>query len=93
MNNYSNLKASFCKMVTGKHATMTTINYHNDCKQKHKHRPVLVELDGKVSHVLQGFIGEGHVHVHVTLTPREGSRYLQSFCFDCWQPFLHKPKK
>jgi len=81
-------------MVTGENATMIIINYYpNDCKQKHKHRPVLVELDGKVSHVLQGFIGEGHVHVHLTLTPREGSRYLQSFCFDCWQPFLHKSKK
>lgn len=63
---------------------MIIINYY------HKHRPVLVELDGKVSHVLQGFIGEAHVHVHVPLTPREGSRYLQSFGLDCWQPYLQK---
>lgn len=35
--------------------------------------PVLIKLDGKVGHVLQGFVGKSHVHVHVTLTAGEGS--------------------
>lgn len=39
-------------------------------------RPVLVELDGKVGHMLQSLVGEGHVHVHVALATREGARDL-----------------
>lgn len=54
------------------------------------HWPVLVELDGKVSHVLQSLVGEAHIHIHVTLAAREGSRDLQSLCFDCRKPDLIK---
>ena len=52
--------------------------------------PILVELDGKVAHVLQGFVGEGHVHVHVALAARECSGDLQPFGFHCRQPHLNK---
>lgn len=52
--------------------------------------PVLVELDSKVSHVLQCLVGESHVHIHVTLAAREGAGDLQSLCFHCRQPHLVK---
>lgn len=54
------------------------------------YRPVLVELDSKVGHVLQGFVGEAHVHVHVTLAARERSRDLQSLGFHGRKPHLVK---
>ena len=50
--------------------------------------PVLVELDGEVRHVLQGLVGEGHVHVHVSLAPRERPADLQTLGFDGWEPHL-----
>lgn len=52
--------------------------------------PVLVELDGKVGHVLQSLVGEAHVHVHVALAAREGARDLQALCLHCREPHLRK---
>lgn len=53
--------------------------------------PVLIELNGKVSHVLQSLIGEVHLHVDVSLPVTEGARDLQSFSLHCRQPNLeHK---
>ena len=50
--------------------------------------PVLVELDGEVGHVLQGLVGEGHVHVHVALAAGEGPTDLQPLGFDGGEPDL-----
>lgn len=50
--------------------------------------PVLVELDGKVGHVLQGLVGEAHVHVHVALAAREGAGDLQALCLHRREPHL-----
>lgn len=50
--------------------------------------PVLVELDGEVSHVLQGLVGEGHVHVHVALAAGEGARDLQALGLHRGEPHL-----
>ena len=38
--------------------------------------PVLVELDGKVTHLLHGFVGEGHVHVDLALPTGHGAADL-----------------
>lgn len=35
--------------------------------------PVLIELNGKVGHVLQSLIGEVHLHVDVSLPVTEGA--------------------
>lgn len=62
-------------------------------KRKHPdgfHRPVLVELNCEVGHVLQGLVGEAHVHVHVTLAAGEGARDLQTLRFDRREPHLVK---
>lgn len=51
---------------------------------EHEQIPVLIKLDGKVSHVLQGFVGKRHVHVHMALTAGERSGNFQPFRLDCW---------
>ena len=45
-----------------------------NCSILYAHKPVLVELDSEVGHMLQCLIGEGHVHIHVALAAREGPR-------------------
>lgn len=50
--------------------------------------PVLIELNGKVGHVLQSLIGEVHLHVDVSLPVTECAWDLQSFSFHCRQPNL-----
>ena len=55
--------------------------------------PVLVELDGEVRHVLQGFVGEVHLHVDVPLAVRERPGDLQAFGLYCRQPDLKRSGK
>lgn len=65
------------------------------CKPECSHpaSPVLVELNGKIRHVLQGLIGEGHVHVNVPLPVAKGPTDLQAFGLHCRQPDLQGIKE
>ena len=50
--------------------------------------PVLVELDGKVSHHLHGLVVEGHVGVDLTSATDKCPHYLHSFTPGSGQPLL-----
>ena len=50
--------------------------------------PVLVELDGKVSHHLHGLVVEGHISLDLTSATDKGPQYLHSFTPGSGQPLL-----
>ena len=50
--------------------------------------PVLVELDGKVSHHLHGLVVDGHISVDLTSATDKGPQYLHSFAPGSGQPLL-----
>lgn len=43
--------------------------------------------------MLQSLVGEAHVHVHVALAAREGTRDLQALGLHCREPHLKKQKQ